>query len=147
VGTRDREDLTPRALLAAAILIAGCATRSDLTGTAWRLVEFRSADDRIGVVRPQSPDQYTMTLSADGRVAMRLNCNRASGTWTTAGAESAIAFSPLAMTRAACPEPSLDTQIARDSGRVRSYLLRDGRLHFNLAAPDGGTYVWERSAP
>ena len=116
-----------------------------LGGTAWQLVEFRSSDDAIGVVRPDDPAKYTMTLAVDGRVSMQLNCNRANGTWTSkaSGAESgAFSFGPLAMTRALCPPPSLDTQIARDAGFVRSYVLRDGRLHLNLMA-DGGTYTWE----
>ena len=47
------------------------------------------------------------------------------------------------MTRAQCPQPSLDTLIARDAEYVRTYVLRGDRLYLNLMA-DGGNYVWER---
>jgi len=119
-----------------------------LAGTSWQLVEFRSSDDAIGIVRPDDPTRYTMTLENDGRVAMQLNCNRASGSWTATasdGDSGALTFGQLAMTRAFCPPPSLDAQIARDASFIRTYLLRDGRLHLDLMA-DGGTYVWSPRA-
>ena len=115
-----------------------------LPGSNWRLVEFRSSDDAIGVVRPDDPSKYTMSLGTDGRVAMRLDCNRANGPWSSKASSQdsgSFTFGNLAMTRALCPPPSLDQQIARDAGFVRSYLLRGGNLYLNLMA-DGGTYVW-----
>jgi heat shock protein HslJ len=121
------------------------ASGAGLAGTSWRLVEFRSPDDAIGTVRPADPARYTLAFGADGRAALRLDCNRGSGTWTAeaSGAEGgSLRFGPLAVTRAFCPPPSLDVQIARDAEFVRTYLLRDGRLHLDLMA-DGGTYVWE----
>jgi hypothetical protein len=45
-------------------------------------------------------------------------------------------------TRALCPPPSLDEQVTSQAQYVRSYLLRDGRLHLSLMA-DGGIHVWE----
>ena len=139
-------------LLLCALLAGGCAagaataTGADgLAGTSWRLVEFRSPDDATGTLRPPPGREYTMTLGADGRVAMRLDCNNASGTWTHApsgGDGGTLGFGPLAMTHAFCGEGALDTRIARDAEHVRTYLLRDGRLHVDLMA-DGGTYVWE----
>lgn len=53
---------------------------SPLTGT--ELVEFQSMDDSVGTVRPDDPSLYTMRLREDGSVSMKLNCNRATGTWT-----------------------------------------------------------------
>ena len=117
-------------------------TARGLAGTTWRLVEFRSNDDKTGVLRPDDSSKYTMMLEEGSRVSMRLNCNRASGTWTATAENGTFAFGPLAGTRALCPPPSLDERIARDADFVRSYLLRDGRLYLNLMA-DGGTYVWE----
>ena len=55
------------------------AAAATLAGSNWRLVEFRSSDDAIGVVRPDDPAKYTMSLADDGRAALRLNCNRANG--------------------------------------------------------------------
>jgi heat shock protein HslJ len=119
-----------------------------LAGSNWRLVEFRSSEDAIGVVRPDDPAKYTMSLAGDGRAALRLNCNRANGPWSskaTSQDSGSFSFGNLAMTRALCPPPSLDQQIARDATYVRSYLLRSGNLYLNLMA-DGGTYVWSPDA-
>lgn len=122
----------------------GAATR--LGGTRWRLVQIQSMDDAIGTSRPADPNLYTMDLNADGTVAMRLNCNRGSSTWSaTPNANSnngSFRFGLLAMTRALCPPPTLDERIARDMGFVRSFLLKDGKLYLSLMA-DGGIYAWE----
>ena len=70
--------------------------------------------DAIGVVRPDDPSKYEMNLAADGSASFRLYCNRATGSWFSADASrpvGGITFSPLAMTRAFCPE-SLDTRVA-----------------------------------
>jgi heat shock protein HslJ len=121
------------------------ATESDgpLAGTEWHLVEIQSLDDDVGSVRPHDPTLYTLSLGADGTVQMRLNCNRATGTWFSepSGDESSgrLEFGPLAATRALCAPPSLDERIVADAGFVRSYLLQDGRLHLSLMA-DGGIY-------
>jgi heat shock protein HslJ len=115
-----------------------------LAGTSWQLVEFRSSDDTIGIVRPDDPTRYTMTLEDGGRVSMQLNCNRGSGTWKSAasdGDSGTFTFGPLAVTRAFCPPPSMDDRISRDADFVRTYLLRDGRLYLDLMA-DAGQYVW-----
>ncbi|MBA4159428.1 MAG: META domain-containing protein [Gemmatimonadetes bacterium] len=85
-----------------------------LVGVTWRLVEFRSA---VGTVRPERPDQYTLTLQEDGRATLRLDCNRGSGTWTATPEgpdRGSLGMGRIAMTRALCPPPSMDTQIARD---------------------------------
>jgi len=122
------------------------AAGGELLGSSWRLVEFQSSDDKVGLVKPDDPSKYTLSLGVDGRAAMRLNCNRAAGPWSSRanGADSgSFSLGPLAVTKAACAPPSLDERIARDAEYIRSYVLRDGRLYLSLAA-DGGTYVWAR---
>ena len=103
-------------------------------------------DDATGTIRPEASSLYTMHLYDDGTVALVLNCNRASGTWSAKpsddGTSGSFAFSPLAMTRAHCPPPSMDESISAQSAFIRSYLLKDGRLYLSLMA-DGGIYVWE----
>lgn len=117
-----------------------------LAGTRWRLVEIQSMDDAIGITRIENRASYTMELGADGRAAMRLDCNRGAGPWSAEAAASGdsgrFALGPLAMTRAMCGPASLDTRIGRDTGYMRSYLVEDGRLYVSLMA-DGGIYVWE----
>jgi heat shock protein HslJ len=118
-----------------------------LTGTQWRLVEFQSMDDAQGTTRPGEGSAYTMWLHGDGSVAMQLNCNRATGSWSAAPGTDATSgrfeFGPLAATRALCPPPSMDESIVAQSSYVRSYLLKDDRLYLSLMA-DGGIYVWAR---
>jgi heat shock protein HslJ len=119
-----------------------------LAGTQWSLVEFQSMDDSQGTTRPDKGSLYTMWLHGDGKVTMQLNCNRATGTWSaTPGRDAAsgrFAFGPLAATSALCPPPSMDESIVAQSGFVRSYVLKGGRLHLSLLA-DGGIYVWQRA--
>ena len=103
-------------------------------------------DDAIGTSKPENPARYTMRLNADGTVHMRLNCNRANGTWKAdaapGGSSGSFTFGPLAATRALCPPPSLDEQVTRQAQFIRSYLLKDGKLHLSLMA-DGGIWTWE----
>ncbi len=125
---------------------ASAGSRSLLAGTSWRLVEIQSMDDAVGIVHPRDPWAYTMRLNGDGTVRMRLDCNRANGTWSAEpsgnGESGRFEFGPLAGTRALCPPPSLDETITSQAEFVRSYLLKDGRLHLSLLA-DGGVYSWE----
>jgi hypothetical protein len=106
-------------------------------------------DDATGTTIPDDPALYTMRLNADGSVVMRLNCNRARGTWSAEpsadGTSGRFEFGPLAGTRALCPSPSLDERVVADAAYVRSYLLKDGRLYLSLMA-DGGIYGWEPHA-
>ena len=103
-------------------------------------------DDAIGTSRPEDPSLYTMQLNADGTVNMQLNCNRANGTWSAEPAadpsSGTFQFGPLAMTRALCPPPSMDEQIAGQAEYISGYLLQEGRLYLSLMA-DGGIYAWE----
>jgi heat shock protein HslJ len=117
-----------------------------LADTEWRLVEIQSMDDATGAERPDDPSLYNMRLNADGTVHMRLNCNRATGSWSVEPsadpANGRFRFGLLATTKALCPPPSLDEKIVADANYVRGYLLRDRRLYLSLFA-DGGIYAWE----
>lgn len=134
--------LVAAAVVAAQALAAGDRVPSSpLAGTAWRLIEFQSMDDAQGITRPGAGTLYTMRLHGDGTVAMQLNCNRATGTWSaepgTTTASGRLTFGPLAATRALCPPPTMDESIVAQAGYISSYLLKDGRLYLNLMA-DGG---------
>ena len=137
------------------VLLATASARADeaiaasanpLAGTSWQLLEFQSMNDKVGTKRPEDPSLYTMHLNTDGTVSMRLNCNRATGYWSAEASTNPdsghFKFGPLAMTRALCPPPSMDENIAAQSQYIRSYLLKDGRLYLSLMA-DGGIYAWE----
>lgn len=116
-----------------------------LPGTSWQLVEIQSMDDAQGTTRPRQSADYTLTFNADGTLAMRLDCNRATGTWRSEDASATsgtLAFGPMAVTRALCPPPTLGETIVRQFPYVRSFTMRDGRLNMALMA-DGGILVWE----
>jgi heat shock protein HslJ len=119
---------------------------SGLTGTEWRLVEIQSMDDAQGTKRPEDPSRYSMRLGADGTATLTLNCNMATGTWTSEpvgdGTSGRFSFGPLAATAALCPQPGYDEQISRQAPYIRSFLLKDGRLYLSLMA-DGGIWAWE----
>lgn len=121
-----------------------------LADTDWYLVAIQSMDDAVGTVSPEDPFLYTMRLNADGTVAMRLDCNRANGTWTIEPSadpsNGSFQFGPLAMTRALCPPPNLDERVAAQTEYVRGYMLQDSRLYLSLMA-DGGILVWEAQVP
>jgi len=142
--------------LLASISLAACGTMSagdtsasqpftGLGGTSWRLVEFQSMDDAQGITRPDDPNKYTITFNEDGTLAIRLDCNRGFGSWQSASpsaAGGALSFGPLGVTRAMCPEPSMDDLLANQLDYVRSFVIANGQLNMALMA-DGGIIVWE----
>jgi heat shock protein HslJ len=116
-----------------------------LTGTTWKLVEIRTADNAVGTTHLAEPERYTLRLYADGRAEMRLDCNRGAGKWTSpadAAAAGGIAIGPLAVTRGLCPPPSLAEELGRDIGLVHSFRIENDRLRLDLAGNEGA-FVWE----
>ena len=110
-----------------------------LGGTSWRLVRFQGSDDTT--LTPGEKAGYTIAFEAEGRVSMRVDCNRGSGTWKSAGPNQ-LEFGPLAVTSAMCSPAPLNNRLPRDFQYVRSYILKDGHLLLSLMA-DGGVYEFE----
>jgi para-nitrobenzyl esterase len=133
---KERLDLVER--VAEAPLSHPDAAR-DLGGTSWQLVKFQGSDDTT--LTPDDKKKYTLTFGTDGRISVRLDCNRDSGTWTSSEPHQ-LQFGPMALTRAMCPPGSLHDRIARDWELVRSYTIKDGHLFLSLMA-DGGIYDFE----
>lgn len=132
--------------LAVTLLAALSCTRPPergLAGTEWRLVHFQSSDDAIGTRMPPNPERYTLQFRADGSLALRLDCNRAMGKWaaTPSTTGGSLTLTGGAMTRAFCGPGAMDSQIARDLPRIRSYTFAGANLSLALEA-DGGIYLW-----
>ncbi len=139
-------------MAATALVAAGCSVAVDdmpsmtpeegqaggLAGTAWQLVRIQSMDDTVQV--PDDRSMYTLQFGEDGTVAVRADCNRGTGGWTSEGAS--LAFGPLATTRAMCPPGSLHDAYIAQLSYVRSYVLRDGMLHLATMA-DGAILDFE----
>ena len=96
-------------LVAFALIIAGCAGRSQtspsstltvnqLSGT-WNLVLIQPAGQGDQAAPPGA--SYTLTF-ADGRLSTRVDCNVCNGAFTLSG-QTLTAGPALACTRAACP--------------------------------------------
>ena len=114
-----------------------------LEGTSWRLVEFRGGDKTV--LRPDYPEKYTIAFGFDGRLRVRIDCNRGVATWRSP-APPQLELGPLALTRAICPPGSLHDHLLEQWPYVRSYVIRNGHLFLWLMA-DGGIYEFEPTAP
>ena len=89
-------------LLAAVALAAvqvPAPTPTALGGTSWQLVMFHGMDDTT--VKPDDGSNYTLKFGKDGKVAVRIDCNRGSGTWKSS-APGQLELGPMALTRAMC---------------------------------------------
>ena len=133
----------PLAALVAGGLLASTGLAGDLDGTAWRLLNITSMNDTIDV--PDDPDKYTLEFGPDGSAAMRLDCNRGTGSWSSESA-SQLTFGPVAATRALCVPPSLGEKYLAQFEWVRSYTMKDGHL-FLATMADGSIIEFEPLPP
>ena len=133
---------TPLAILCAA-LAAGCASlfppEPPLGGTSWRLVSFQGGGGFEDV--PDDRSKYTLSFGADGRLSARLDCNRGSAGWKVAP-PNMLQITPLAVTRANCPEGSLSDRDITQLPMVRAYVIRRGNL-FLMLHDTRGVYEYE----
>jgi heat shock protein HslJ len=104
-------------------------------------VRFKSGeDDRT--LAPGDRPKYTIAFAKDGQAALRLDCNRGTGTWKSSG-PGRLQFGPLGTTRALCPPGSHFDRLVQDLEHVAAFALKDGRLYLELSE-NGGTYEFER---
>ena len=110
---------------------------AELGGTSWQIVLFKGGDGKTQT--PDDKSKYTISFGKDGRLSVRIDCNRGSGAWASNGPNQ-LHFGPLALTRAMCPPGSLHDHLVRNWNAVRSYLVRDGHL---FLMTDESTYEFE----
>lgn len=130
-----------------AVTVSGCAGPSpstnpvDLTGTTWQLVTIESmAPNEQPSLTVADPSKYTVTFGDDGQAGFRIDCNRGNSTWKVeaAGPDSgSLRFGPIGVTKMMCPQPSDDSRVATALEWVRSYLVKDSKLHLSLEADSG----------
>jgi heat shock protein HslJ len=111
---------------------------TNLAGTSWQLVKFQGGDDTT--LTPDDGSKYTIEFGANGRMNVRIDCNRGAANWTAK--EPLLELGPLALTRMQCPPGSLHDHIVKQWPYMRSYVIRDGHLFLSLIA-DGGIYEFE----
>jgi len=120
-----------------------------LAGTSWRLASFQANNDGSQALRPGTPDGFTLSFGQDGRLAVKLDCNRGTGPWQAVATDATggtLSLGPVATTRAMCPPDAVGSRLAQDLPALRAWRLQDNRLHTGLPA-DAGVYVWERITP
>ena len=112
---------------------------NELAGTSWKLVRMQAGDETTIV--PGDGSKYTITFGSDGRVAVRVDCNRGGSSWRSPRANE-LQFGSWSMTRTKCPPGSLHDRIVTEGMAVRSYSIKDGHL-FLSGMSAGGVYELE----
>jgi heat shock protein HslJ len=106
-----------------------------LTTGVWKWA--KSVDNSGKDWTPANPDNYTVQFSADGGlVAIKADCNNASGAYTADGSNLAITLGPT--TLAACPPPTLGNEFLQQLGLVAAYFF-DGNDLILLWKMDAGS--------
>ena len=111
--------------------IAGAAP-SELTGSAWQMVQLRTAHD--SVIRPDEIGVFSVEFGSDGKALVIGGCNRGSGSYSLTP-PSGLAFGPLATTRVMCRPESISSRFLGDFSRMEAYQLVGGHLYVRLAGP------------
>jgi heat shock protein HslJ len=132
---------------AAIAIIANCVVvqaqkssgTSALSGTSWQLVKFQGPDEQT--FSPEDKSKYTITFGSNGRVTIRVDCNRGSSTWK-ATAKGELDFGSWSRTTAKCGPGSLHDQIVTEGAAVRKFVIKDGHLFLSGMAA-GGYYELE----
>jgi len=99
------------------------ASSSDLTSRPWHW-QRTEVDGRTIVAA--APDRYTLTFEGGGRVLVRADCNRGSGSYEVNGAS--MKLGAAALTRMACPAGTQDNDFVQPLARVTGYQIADGEL-------------------
>jgi len=105
------------------------ASSSDLTGRPWHWQ--RTEVDGRSIVA-SAPDRYTLTFEGGGRVLVRADCNRGSGSYEINGAS--MKLGPAALTRMGCPAGTQDAEFVQPLVRVTSYAIDNGELVLTLGS-------------
>lgn len=128
------------ASLTSTVTFAGLQKSGDpLSGTSWQLVKFQGPDERT--FAPDERSKYTITFASNGRVTVRVDCNRGNSTWKVA-ANGELQFGSWSRTNAKCAAGSLHDQIVTEGADVHKFDIKDGKL-FLFGMPRGGYYELE----
>ena len=127
--------------LTSAVLVAPAqnSTGNPLSGTSWQLVKFQGPDERT--FAPDEKSKYTISFQRNGRVTVRVDCNRGSSTWKVTGKDE-LQFGSWSRTNAKCGKGSLHDQIVMEGADVHKFDMKDGRLYL-YGMPRGGYYELE----
>jgi heat shock protein HslJ len=111
----------------------GQGEAGELAGDPWHWVEFSNPVE--GPQTIEQPEQYQATFDTDGTVAIKADCNSASGTYETEGSSITIEIGP--MTLAMCGPESLSDAFVQNLGAARIYRIEGKDLYLDLFADSG----------
>jgi len=80
---------------------------------------------------PDAPERYTLEFQPGGRISVRADCNRGSGSYQLNG--RSLSFGPLALTRAMCAPGSRDVEFLRGLAAVSGHVNNGGELVLTFA--------------
>jgi heat shock protein HslJ len=104
-----------------------------LTGTTWT---WQATQAREGTrVAPDAPERYTLVFQPGGRVDVRADCNRGSGSYVLDG--EALRFGPIALTKMMCPPGSRDGEFLKGLAAVAGRKWSGNDLVLTLAGDAG----------
>jgi uncharacterized protein YidB (DUF937 family)/heat shock protein HslJ len=113
---------------------------NDLMATTWMWTSISTPNETRTV---DTPERYTVRFDSAGRVTVRADCNRGTGTYTVSS-EGRLMVNPLALTRAMCPPGSMSDRFAAHLGRATRYEVRNAELFLSLPG-DSGTLRLRRA--
>jgi heat shock protein HslJ len=97
-------------------------TAPAIIGAPWQWAGTLYNDDTTAV--PQNPENYQIELLPEGQIAVKADCNNATGTYTLEGDQLSIQVT--ASTMMACPPGSLADQFIKDLNAAQSFMM-DGQ--------------------
>lgn len=100
-----------------------------LGGRIWAWRRTQLSNDTV--VLAQAPERYTLEFMPDGRVQLRVDCNRG-GARYDAGAGRTLTLSAAATTKMGCPPGSQGTEFLRQLAQVGAYRFVDENLVLTL---------------
>lgn len=112
-----------------------------LQGVTWEWESLSSPAEQRTI---DTPDRYTIRFDSGGRVAVRADCNRGTGSYT-ATPDGQLTLTPMALTRAMCPQGSMSDQFARAVSTATRFDVQGGALLLTLPA-NGGTLRFRKAA-
>jgi heat shock protein HslJ len=124
------------------------ATASGIPPVIWEVVSFRETENVPVTIA--EPWRYTVQFLPNGRLRVRLDCNRGGGGYTAAA--GVLALTPLTLSEALCALDSADTRVQTLLERATSYVFDpdgslllhgdNGSLHLRPALT-GVRWVWQ----
>ena len=134
-ATADSPPVLPGSVNAPPPAIAPVADAGDtlLTSGIW-LWQGTQRGTEVKIV-PDAPERYTLEFQPGGRVDVRADCNRGTGTYQLNG--RSLRFGPLALTRAMCAPGSRDVDFLRDLAAVSGHVNSGRELVLTFAGNAG----------